>query len=37
VKFEPAKEDVWIHGAVVNIDPSSGIAKEIKMISEKHR
>jgi len=37
VRFEPAKDDIWIHGAVVNIDTSSGISKSITMISEKYK
>lgn len=37
VRFEPAKENVWIHGAIVSVDPETGMAKDIKMISEKHK
>jgi metallophosphoesterase (TIGR00282 family) len=37
VRFEPAKDNVWIHGAVVSIDPDTGISKEIQMISEKQK
>lgn len=36
-RFEPAKENIWMHGAFVSIDPDTGRAKDIKMISEYYK
>jgi len=37
VRFEPAKDNIWIHGAVVDINPDTGRAQNIKMISEFYK
>lgn len=37
VKFEPANENIWIHGAVVSVDSETGKAEDIKMISEFYK
>ncbi len=34
VRFEPAKENLWLHGVIMKINTDTGLADEIKMISE---
>lgn len=34
VRFEPAKENIWLYGAAVKINPETGRAEDITMISE---
>lgn len=36
-RFEPAKENIWLYGAIVSIDSDTGKAKDIKMISEFYK
>jgi len=35
VQFEPAKRDVWLQGALVDIDDSTGKARSIERVQEK--
>ena len=35
VQFEPAKRDVWLQGAIVDIDDSTGKARAIERVQEK--
>ena len=35
VQFEPAKRDVWLQGAIVDIDDSTGKARSIERVQEK--
>lgn len=36
-RFEPARENIWLYGAIVSIDPDTGRAKDIKMVSEYYK
>lgn len=36
-RFEPARENIWLFGAVVSIDPDTGKARDIKMVSEFYK
>lgn len=36
-RFEPAKENIWLYGAIVSVDPDTGKAKDIKMVSEFYK
>ena len=33
-RFEPAKENLWLYGVIITVNPDTGRATEIKMISE---
>jgi 2',3'-cyclic-nucleotide 2'-phosphodiesterase len=35
VGFEPAKRDVWLQGAIVDVDDASGRARSIRRVQEK--
>jgi metallophosphoesterase (TIGR00282 family) len=35
VSFEPAKRDVWLQGALVDIDDATGLARSIARVQEK--
>jgi 2',3'-cyclic-nucleotide 2'-phosphodiesterase len=35
VGFEPAKHDVWLQGAIVELDDASGRARSIRRVQEK--
>jgi len=35
VSFEPAKRDVWLQGAIVDIDEATGKARSIQRVQEK--
>jgi len=35
VQFEPARRDVWLQGAIVDIDDSTGKARSIERVQEK--
>jgi len=35
VSFEPAKRDVWLQGAIVEIDDGTGLARRIARVQEK--
>jgi hypothetical protein len=35
VQFEPARRDVWLQGALVDIDEATGKARSIERIQEK--
>jgi metallophosphoesterase (TIGR00282 family) len=35
VSFEPARRDVWLQGAIVDIDEESGLARSIARVQEK--
>ncbi|HET7826271.1 MAG TPA: TIGR00282 family metallophosphoesterase [Anaeromyxobacter sp.] len=35
VSFEPGKRDVWLQGAIVDIDEGSGLARSISRVQEK--
>lgn len=37
VRFEPARDNVWLYGSVVKIDPATGKATEIYPVSERWR
>ena len=35
VQFEPARRDVWLQGALVDLDDATGKARSIERIQEK--
>jgi calcineurin-like phosphoesterase len=35
ISFEPAKKDVWLQGALVDIDEATGKARSIERVQEK--
>jgi calcineurin-like phosphoesterase len=35
VSFDPGKRDVWLQGAIVDIDEGSGLARSIQRVQEK--
>ena len=35
VSFEPAKRDVWLQGAIVDVDDATGLARSISRVQEK--
>jgi calcineurin-like phosphoesterase len=35
VSFEPAKRDVWLQGAIVDIDDATGKARSIQRVQER--
>jgi calcineurin-like phosphoesterase len=35
VSFEPAKRDVWLQGAIVDVDDATGLARSIARVQER--
>jgi hypothetical protein len=35
VSFDPAKRDVWLQGALVDVDDATGLARSIARVQEK--
>jgi calcineurin-like phosphoesterase len=35
VSFDPAKRDVWLQGAIVDVDEATGLARTIVRVQEK--
>jgi hypothetical protein len=35
VSFDPAKRDVWLQGAIVEIDEATGLARGIVRVQER--
>jgi calcineurin-like phosphoesterase len=35
ISFEPAKKDVWLQGALVDIDEATGKARSIERVQER--
>jgi metallophosphoesterase (TIGR00282 family) len=35
ISFEPAKRDVWLQGAIVDVDDATGLARSIARVQEK--
>jgi 2',3'-cyclic-nucleotide 2'-phosphodiesterase len=35
IAFDPAKRDVWLQGAIVDVDDATGLSRSIARVQEK--